>query len=240
MAGAKRLILGRPAIGAVKATRQSMSLWIIPQEAMRYLADPSTVPGNPFSYRANPDGPEQDVIRKTLVALGRAGADPAIVDTARARRAGALFRLADRLVEEGVLDGPLDDMETQHRLQKCAYIAQRLGADIGYEFGFLGSGAFSDGLAVDIYHRWAARGGAWPFEGMPREEAGFFRLVRGHSRGWLQTATLALEPRETPLTREGFAEHVARGNSRLDRRLAASVFDEVRAVLGSIAAGDGA
>lgn len=215
----------------MEASRQKLDLKLIPKRSMRLLAqEPATLPGNQFSYSVNANGPEQGAIRRTLVALGRAGGDPANVDTARARRAGALFRLADRLVEEGVLKGSLYDTAVQHRLQKCAYIAQRLGAEIGYEFGFLNSGAFSDGLAVDICHRWMARGGSWPFEGMPRGEEGFFRLVRGHSTEWLQIATLALDP-EAPRAREEFADQAARHNSNHDRRLAEKVFDEVCAVL---------
>lgn len=172
--------------------------------------------------------------------MGGEGGDAVRHSPERARRAGTLFRFADRLVAEGVLEGPLRDMTAQNRLQKCAYIAQRLGADIGYEFDFLNSGEFSDDLAVDIYHRWMARGGSWPFVGMPREEGGFFRLVRGHSTEWLQIATLAMNDRETPRTRGDFVDRVTGRNSNLDRRLAARGFDEVGEVLASVAVGGNA
>lgn len=220
----------------METARQSLTWRVIPQGIMALLMrEPSAVPGRTFFYRASARGPEHITLLKTLVALGRAGGDAALRDPERERRAGALFRLADRLVEEGVLDGPLSDMTAQHRLQKCAYIAQRLGGEIGYEFDFLNSGAFSTELAVEIYHRWMARGGSWPFAGLPRREEGFFRLVRGHSTEWLQLATLALNDRETPRTREEFADHVTRRNSNLDCRLAARVFDEVMDVLASVA-----
>jgi len=215
-----------------------MTLRMIQQEVTASLTrEPSAFPGRPFSYRVIAGSPKQRVILKALVAFDRAGGDTARHDAEHASRAGTLFKFADRLVEEGVLEGALTDMTAQHRLQKCAYVAQRLGADIGYEFEFLTSGAFSTGLAVDIYHRWAARGGSWPFVGMPREEGAFFSLVRGHSTEWLQIATLALNDREAPNTREEFADLVVRENSNLDRRLAAKVFDEVSSVLASIVEG---
>lgn len=220
----------------METSRQRLTLPMITSTTVGLLAlEPPAASERAFSYRARAGGPEQRVILKTLVALDGAGGDAARHDPAQARRAGTLFRLADRLVEEGVLAGSFRDMTVQHRLQKCAYIAQCLGGDIGYEFDFLPRGAFSTDLAVDIYHRWAAQGGSWPFAVLPREERGFFRLVRDRSTEWLEIATLALNDRETPRARKEFADHVVRENSNLDRRLAVKVFDEVSAVLASVA-----
>jgi len=47
---------------------------------------------------------------------------------ARAHRVGTLFKLADLLVRENVLEDPVEGTESQHRLQKCAYIAQQMGS----------------------------------------------------------------------------------------------------------------
>ena len=156
-----------------------------------------------------------------------AGATVAAADP-RARRIGTLFRLADRLAAEGILEGPLGDPAVQRRLQKCAYIAQRMGAGLGYGFGFLESGAFSTGLAVDVYRRGAARGGAEPFGGDVRRTAAFLRLVRGRSDAWLRIATFAMRGEDVPAERAEFVEHVAWHDPGLDRGLIGRVFDDVR------------
>lgn len=158
-------------------------------------------------------------------------------DGARARRVGTLFKLADFMVRKGVLEAPVEGMETQHRLQKCAYIAQQMGAGLDYKFRFLESGAFSTGLAVDIYQRGAARGGTEPFGGDCEREEVFLRLVRGRSDGWLRIATFAVCPSGVPADRDGFVDHVTWHDPGLDHRLVASVFDEVRALAGPVGGG---
>ncbi|MCY4251867.1 MAG: hypothetical protein OXD41_01005 [Thaumarchaeota archaeon] len=170
--------------------------------------------------------------RSTLefMFLDGAGDGP---DSAYARRVGTLFRLADLLAAEGVLGGPLEDMEAQNRLQKCAYVAQQMGAGVDYEFGFMCSGAFSADLAVDIYQRDAAHGGADPFAAMPGRLAGFLGLVRGRSTEWLQLATFAVRPAADPPSRAGFVRRVAWRGSGYDRRRAAEVFDAVAALRGA-------
>lgn len=151
-------------------------------------------------------------------------------DSAYAHRVATLFRFADRLAAEGVLDGPLEDMEAQNRLQKCAYIAQQLGATIDYEFGFMCSGAFSADLAVDVYQRGAASGGDDPFAFMAVGLGGFLGLVRGHTTEWLQLATFAVRPAATRPSRAEFVDCVAWRGSGYDRRRAARVFDAVAAL----------
>jgi len=151
-------------------------------------------------------------------------------DGEHARRVGTLFRLADRLAAEGVLDGPFKDMEVQHRLQKCVYIAQQMGADMGYRFGFLGSGAFSTNLAVDMCHREDARGGSDPFASVPDRLGEFLRLVRSHTTEWLQVATFAMRPSNASLSRAEFVDRVAWNGSGYGRRRAARVFDAVAAI----------
>ena len=158
-------------------------------------------------------------------------------DSAYAHRVATLFRFADRLAAEGALGGSLEDMEVQHRLQKCAYIAQQMGAGIDYEFGFMRSGAFSADLAVDIYQRDAANGGFDPFAGMTGGIGGFLGLVRGHTTEWLRLAALAVRPAATPPSKSEFVDRVARGGSANERRLAAGVFDAVSALLGAGEAG---
>lgn len=151
-------------------------------------------------------------------------------DSAYARRVGTLFRLADVLASEGVLGGPLEDMEAQNRLQKCAYVAQQMGANVDYEFGFMRSGAFSADLAVDIYQRDAAHHGADPFANIPDMLGGLLGLVRGHSKEWLQLATFAVRPTAAPPSKAEFVERVAWRGSGYDRRRAARVFDAVAAL----------
>jgi len=160
--------------------------------------------------------------RLALAAMEASGAA-----SGHARRVGALFALADRLVAEGVLAGALGGMGVQHRLQKCVYIAQRLGARIGYEFDFLANGAFSTELAVDACHRGDARGGSDPFGGMPGRLERFLVLVRGRTTEWLQLATFAARPADKPSSRGEFVDRVAWNGSGYDRRLAARVFDAV-------------
>jgi len=151
----------------------------------------------------------------------------------RAWRVGTLSKFADRLAAEEVIAGSLDDPTVQHRLQKCAYIAQRMGSGLDYSFRFLESGAFSTVLAVDIYRLGAARGGLEPFGG-DRERAGaFLRLVRGRPDSWLRVATFALRPTDVPPNREEFVDYVTWHDAGLDRGLVAGVFDEVRAMAGS-------
>lgn len=161
------------------------------------------------------------------IAAGAASAGP------RAWRIGTLSKFAEYMVREGVIGGPLDSPTVQHRLQKCAYIAQRMGAGLDYEFGFLESGAFSTGLAVDIYRRGAASGGAEPFGGDGGRAGAFLRLVRGRSDSWLRVATFALCPRGVPAGREEFVDYVTWHDAGLDRGLVAGVFDEVRALAAS-------
>lgn len=151
-------------------------------------------------------------------------------NSAYAHRVGTLFRLADLLAAEGVLDGPLDGMEAQHRLQKCAYIAQQLGANVDYEFGFMGNGAFSADLAVDADQRDAAHGGSDPFARVPGRLAEFLALVRGHSTEWLQLMTFAVQPTGSPPSRAEFVDRVAWRGSGYDRRRAARVFDAAAAL----------
>jgi len=158
-------------------------------------------------------------------------------DSAYARRVATLFRFADRLAAEGALGGPLENLDVQHRLQQCAYIAQQMGAGIDYEFGFMRSGAFSADLAVDIYQRDAANGGFDPFAGMTGGIGGFLGLVRGHTTEWLRLAALAVRPAATPPSKSEFVDRVARGGSANERRLAAGVFDAVSALLGAGEAG---
>ena len=186
----------------------------------------------------------EDSVRDSLgqhanaTALRAVGAAVAAVDP-RARRIGTLFRLADRLVAEGVLEGSLGDPAVQRRLQKCAYIAQRMGAGLGYRFGFLESGAFSTGLAVDVYQRGAARGGAEPFGGDGRMAEAFLRLVRGRSDGWLRIATFAMRGEDAPAERAEFVEYVAWHDPGLDRELIGRVFDDVRSLAASGGRGSG-
>lgn len=156
-------------------------------------------------------------------------------DDGHARRVGTLFRLGDLLAAEGVLDGPFDDMGVQHRLQKCVYIAQRMGADMGYRFGFLGSGAFSTNLAIDVCHRKNARGGSDPFAGDPGRLEAFLGLVRGHTTEWLQVATFAMRPSNASLSRAEFVDRVAWNGSGYNRKRAAKVFDAVAALSGRLA-----
>jgi len=103
-------------------------------------------------------------------------------------------------------------MEVQHRLQKCVYVAQQMGADMGCEFDFLGSGAFSTNLAIAACHREDARGGHGPFGGAPGRLEGFLDLVRSHTTEWLQVAAFAVRPSSAPLSR---AEFGPRGMGRL-------------------------
>jgi len=182
---------------------------------------------------------EQHANAAALAAFGAAAA-PAGAGASRARRVGTLSRFADLMVSEGVVDGRLDDPEVQHRLQKCVYIAQRMGAALGYRFRFLESGAFSTGLAVDIYQRGTARGGSDPFGGDRERAEAFLRLVRDRSDSWLRIATFALCPRGVPSDREGFVDHVVWHDSELDRGLVARVFDDVRSLAGSGGGGQGA
>ena len=151
-------------------------------------------------------------------------------DGGHARQVGTLFRLADLLVSEGVLEGEFEDMEVQHRLQKCVYIAQQMGADMGYRFCFLGSGAFSTNLAIDVCHRGDARGGHDPFAGSPAMLEKFLGLVRGHTTEWLQVATFAMRPSNATLSRAGFVDRVAWNGSGYSRKRAARVFDAVAAL----------
>lgn len=168
--------------------------------------------------------------QKAPEELRPSGAPAGSPDSKHAHRVGTLFRLADLLVSEGVLDGPFDDMEVQHRLQKCVYVAQRMGADMGYEFDFLGSGAFSTNLAVDICHLGNARGGSDPFEGDPGKLEGFLGLVREHTTEWLQVATFAMRPSSASLSRSEFVDRVAWNGSGYSRKRAARVFDAVAAL----------
>lgn len=165
-------------------------------------------------------------------ALGSTAASAAPAGP-RAWRIGTLSKFAEYVVREGVIGGPLDSPTVQHRLQKCAYIAQRMGAGLDYEFGFLESGALSTDLAVDIYRRGAASGGAEPFGGDGERAGAFLRLVRGRSDSWLRVATFALCPRGVPAGREEFVDYVTWHDAGLDRRLVAGVFDEVRALTAS-------
>lgn len=160
-------------------------------------------------------------------------------DDEQARRAGTMFMLADRLVDEGVLDGSFEDREVQHRLQKCVYVAQRMGANIGYEFDFLENGAFSTDLAVDICHRGDARGGHDAFAHVPGRLQEFLGLVREHTTEWLQVATFALRPSYASLSRAKFVDRVAWNGSGYDRKRAARVFDAVAALGGPGSAGRG-
>ncbi|MDD9808817.1 MAG: hypothetical protein OXU25_03155 [Thaumarchaeota archaeon] len=154
-------------------------------------------------------------------------------DSAYAHRVATLFRFADRLAAEGALGGPLEDMEVQHRLQKCAYVAQQMGAGIDYEFGFMCSGAFSADLAVDVYQRDAAHGGSDPFAGMAGRTGEFLGLVRGRSTEWLRLLTFAVRPAASRPSRAEFVELVAWRGSGHDRKLAARAFDAVAALRGS-------
>jgi len=147
-----------------------------------------------------------------------------------AHRVGTLFKLADLLVAEGVLKDQFEDMEVQHRLQKCVYIAQQMGADMGYRFCFLGSGAFSTNLAIDVCHRGDARGGSDPFARIPGRLEGFLGLVREHTTEWLQIATFAMRPSNAALSKEKFVDRVAWNGSGYNRKRAARVFDAVAAL----------
>lgn len=151
---------------------------------------------------------------------------------AHAHRVGALFKLADRLVEDGTLEAPVEGEETQHRLQKCAYIAQQMGSEVDYEFDFLGNGAFSTDLAVDVHYRGDARDGSEPFGGDPGRIGDFVRLVHKRTTEWLQVATFAICPTGMPTSREEFVELVSRRGSAHARRLVGGVFDDVASLGG--------
>lgn len=181
--------------------------------------------GSAGAIAARWEGPLEEAFYATVVSEAPEGS--------RAWRIGTLFKFADYVAGEGVIGGPLDDTAVQSRLQKCAYIAQRMGADLGYRFRFLESGAFSTALAVDIYQRGAAHGGAEPFGGDRRRAEAFLRLVRGRSDDWLLVATFALRPTDVPAGREEFVDYVTWHDAGLDRRLVAGVFDEVRAMVRS-------
>lgn len=158
-------------------------------------------------------------------------------NSAYAHRVGTLFRLADLLTSEGALDTPTEDLKVQNRLQKCAYIAQQMGANVDYEFGFMRDGAFSTELAVDVYQRNMAGVGADPFAAVRGRLAGFLGLVSGHTTEWLQLATFAVRPAAARPSRAEFADRVAWSGSGYDRRRAVRVFDAVAAL--RTAEGDG-
>ncbi|MDD9808342.1 MAG: hypothetical protein EB832_00185 [Thaumarchaeota archaeon S14] len=153
---------------------------------------------------------------------------PALSAEGAARR-GTLFRLVNHMHRTGILggDGTLDRLEAQNALQKQAYVAQRLGVPLGYAFEFMDNGAFSAGLAADIYYRMCAAGGTEPFAGDPASSGAFARLVGGMGAYWLQVTTFALDGRHAGESRGEFVDRVRRTNPEYEKAMAGQVFDHV-------------
>jgi len=156
-----------------------------------------------------------------------------------ARRRGTLFRLINHMHGAGILGdhGTLDRLEAQNALQKQAYVAQRLGVPLGYEFEFMDNGAFSAELAADVYYRMCAAGGAEPFADDPASSETFARLVKGMGTYWLQVTTFALDAAHGGESREEFVGRVRRTNPEYDGGMAGRVFDHVGACLAGAGGG---
>lgn len=150
-----------------------------------------------------------------------------------AERLGTLFRLFNYMHRVGILgrDGTLDRIEVQNALQKYAYVAQRLGVPLGYEFEFMESGAFSAELFMDIYYRACAAGGTEPFAGDPGASEAFVRLVAGRSAEWLHVTTFALDERHAVESRAEFVGRVRLENPEYGEGIAGDVFDHVASCL---------
>lgn len=157
----------------------------------------------------------------------------------RAERRGTLFRLFNHMHREGMLggDGTLDRIEAQNALQKQAYVAQRLGAPLGYAFEFMDNGAFSPELAADIYYRMCAAGGVEPFAGSPPSSEAFARLVGARGAYWLQVTTFALDGEHEGESRDEFVDRVRSTNPEYGKKMAGEVFDHVRACIAGIGGG---
>ncbi len=151
----------------------------------------------------------------------------------RMERIGTLFRFFNYLHMKGVLaDGDtLDKPEVQHKLQRCAYIAKKLGTDMGYEFGFLDSGAFSTDIAIDIYDRGCGEGGTEPFVRDPDASRMFVHMVQGRNVEWLDVATFALRENHGNETLDEFVKRMKRENIEYGKKLVMDVFGHVRACM---------
>lgn len=82
---------------------------------------------------------------------------------------------------------------TRFYIQKCVYVAQRLGLDAGYSYGQRVYGPYSQGLASDYY----AYDPNVPIDGSLPEDFGRIgnEVLRARSRGlaWMEVATTILQ-----------------------------------------------
>ncbi|MDD9808223.1 MAG: hypothetical protein OXU25_00120 [Thaumarchaeota archaeon] len=172
---------------------------------------------------------------------GAPGTDTARSGASRARRVARLAGFVRYLVRAGVLE---DERSVHtfiggHRLQKYAYIAQRLGMLGGYRFDFMKIGAFSADLAVDICA--LERGDAAPGDfGAELGVSGAFEgLVRRRNTEWLQVATFALRDCGEPGAYRRFVGD-RRGHLEYDMATVRDAFAAVRDALAAVASAAGA
>ena len=151
-------------------------------------------------------------------------------DTALTERINHLFGFVDFLYQNKILqeDETIDSSITQRKIQKCAYIAQQLGIPFVYKFGFLGSGAFSIDMAIDLYKRRLVTKNQNPFDGKGVILQVFLDMVKGKSSDWLYVATFALREMDTILSSHDFVKYMERKNRRYGKKLAKAVFDHIQ------------
>jgi len=154
----------------------------------------------------------------------------ALLDAIHGERVGTLARLIGYLEENRVIDGVPETFEVRHAMQKYAYLAGSLGAQIEYRFDFLENGAYSAALAADLYMLDRADGGTPPFREGDGAAMEFVRLVRGKGRLTLQAMTFAMRALRAGTKRDEFVEKMAREHGQYSRRLLGWAFDSVLAV----------
>lgn len=150
----------------------------------------------------------------------------------RPERIGTLKKFVGYLQANGLVgkDADLGSIDVQRSIQKYAYIAEGMGARLGYDFDFLESGAFSTEMSLDLYRLDLAMGGADPFEKDARASEAFLRLVGGREKLWLRVATFVVKTIDTIRDVDKFVKYMERESSAYDKQTIRSAFEHIHSL----------
>ncbi|MDD9818172.1 MAG: hypothetical protein OXU61_08595 [Gammaproteobacteria bacterium] len=156
----------------------------------------------------------------------------------RPARIGTLKRFVGYLQANGLVGMGADprSVDVQRSIQKYAYIAEGMGASLGYDFEFLESGAFSTEMSIDMYRLDLARGGKDPFEGDADASEAFLQLVGEKGKMWLRVATFVIKTMGTIHDVDAFVKYMEREGPMYDKRTVRNAFERIRPIA---EAGDG-
>lgn len=175
--------------------------------------------------------PGQDV-QDLLGAVRDERENAALLDSIQCERIGTLAKFIAYLEENHAIGDPPRTFWTRHAIQKQAYLAGALGAQVGYEFEFLENGAYSPVLATDLYMLDRADGGRPLLKKGDPAGTALLWLVQGRGPLALQAMTFAMRDIQNGVERDEFVDRMGREYMQYSRRLLEWAFDRVIAVAG--------